>query len=122
MGNLDTKPIAISRDPLFRPFTVKTLNLKNRIVMSAMGQANAKDGVPDPGYPAYYRRRAEGEVGLVISGATAIPHPSAHMDVNEPHFHGEEPLARWKAAVGRASAMTPSSRGRVRLSSVGSGG
>ena len=34
MGNLDTKPIAVSRDPLFRPFTVKTLNLKNRIVSS----------------------------------------------------------------------------------------
>src|ERR1700734_1362698 len=82
MGNLDTKPIVVSRDPLFRPFTVKTLTLKNRVVMSAMGQANAKDGVPDPGYPAYYRRRAEGEVGLVISGATAIPHASAHMDLN----------------------------------------
>src|ERR1700727_923056 len=97
MGNLDTKPIVTSRDPLFRPFSVKTLTLKNRVVMSAMGQANAKDGVPDPGYPAYYRRRAEGEVGLVISGATAIPHASAHMDVNEPHFHGDEPLARWKS-------------------------
>jgi hypothetical protein len=61
MGNLDTKPIAVSRDPLFRPFTVKTLTLKNRIVMSAMGQANAKNGVPDPGYPAYYRRRASSQ-------------------------------------------------------------
>jgi 2,4-dienoyl-CoA reductase-like NADH-dependent reductase (Old Yellow Enzyme family) len=104
MGNLDTKPIVASRDPLFRPFTVKTLTLKNRIAMSAMGQANARDGVPDPGYPAYYRRRAEGEVGLVISGATAIPHPSAHMDLNEPHFHGEEPLIRWKKAVDEVHA------------------
>jgi len=104
MGNLDSKPIVISRDPLFRPFTVKTLTLKNRIAMSAMGQANAREGVPDPGYPAYYRRRAEGEVGLVISGATAIPHPSAHMDVNEPHFHGDEPLARWKNAVDEVHA------------------
>src|ERR1700733_6742761 len=32
MGNLDTKPIVTSRDPLFRPFTVKTLTLKNRVV------------------------------------------------------------------------------------------
>ena len=59
MGNLDTKPIVVSRDPLFRPFTVKTLNLKNRIVMSAMGQANAKNGVPDSGYPAYECVEAE---------------------------------------------------------------
>jgi 2,4-dienoyl-CoA reductase-like NADH-dependent reductase (Old Yellow Enzyme family) len=104
MGSLDTKPIVTSRDPLFRPFTVKTLTLKNRIVMSPMGQAHAKDGVPDPGYPAYYRRRAEGEVGLVISGATAIPHPSAHMDLNEPHFHGDIPLAAWKQAVDEVHA------------------
>src|SRR5271170_5553207 len=99
MGIQEAKPVVVGREALFRPFTVKTLTLKNRVVMSAMGQANAKDGVPDPDYPAYYRARAEGEVGLVISGATAIPHPSAHMDVNEPHFHGEEPLARWKNAV-----------------------
>jgi 2,4-dienoyl-CoA reductase-like NADH-dependent reductase (Old Yellow Enzyme family) len=104
MGNLDTKPIVASRDPLFRPFTVKTLTLKNRVVMSAMGQANAKDGVPDSGYPAYYRRRAEGEVGLVISGATAIPHPSAHMDLNEPHFYGDVPLGGWKRAVDEVHA------------------
>ena len=104
MGIQEAKPVVAGREALFRPFTVKTLTLKNRVVMSAMGQANAKDGVPDPGYPAYYRRRAEGEVGLVISGATAIPHPSAHMDLNEPHFHGDQPLAGWKRAVDEVHA------------------
>jgi len=91
--------VTASREALFRPFSVKSLSLRNRIVMSPMGQGHAKDGVPDPGYPAYYRRRAEGEVGLVVSGATAIPHPSAPMDVNEPHFFGEAALAGWKLAV-----------------------
>jgi 2,4-dienoyl-CoA reductase-like NADH-dependent reductase (Old Yellow Enzyme family) len=88
-----------SRDVLFRPITINGLTLPNRIVMAPMGQGHAKDGVPDPGYPAYYRRRAEGGVGLIISGATAIPHPSAPIDVNEPHFHGAEALAGWKRAV-----------------------
>jgi 2,4-dienoyl-CoA reductase-like NADH-dependent reductase (Old Yellow Enzyme family) len=104
MGIQETKPVVAGREALFRPFTVKTLTMKNRVVMSAMGQANAKNGVPDPAYPAYYRRRAEGEVGLVVSGATAIPHPSAHMDLNEPHFHGDEPLAGWKRAVDEVHA------------------
>jgi len=99
MGVQETGTVAADREVLFRPFTVKSLELKNRIVMSAMGQANAKDGVPDPGYPDYYRRRAEGEVGLILSGATAIPHPSAHMDLNEPHFYGEEALAGWKRSI-----------------------
>jgi 2,4-dienoyl-CoA reductase-like NADH-dependent reductase (Old Yellow Enzyme family) len=104
MGSQETKPVVASRDPLFRPFTIKSLRLRNRIVMSPMGQGHAKDGVPDPGYPAYYRRRAEGEVGLIISGATAIPHPSAHMDLNEPHFHGRRALAGWKQAIDEVHA------------------
>jgi 2,4-dienoyl-CoA reductase-like NADH-dependent reductase (Old Yellow Enzyme family) len=89
---------------MFRPFSVKSLHLKNRIVMSPMGQGHATGGVPDPGYPAYYRRRAEGEVGLIIGGATAIPHPSAHMDLNEPHFHGDAALAGWKRAIDEVHA------------------
>ena len=95
----DMQTITAGREALFRPFTVKTLTLRNRIVMSPMGQANAKNGVPDDGYPGYYRRRAEGDVALVVSGATAIPHPSAHMDLNEPHFYGEAPLAMWKRSL-----------------------
>ncbi|MDB5392833.1 MAG: NADH:flavin oxidoreductase [Rhodospirillales bacterium] len=104
MGSRETKPVVASREPLFRPFTVKSLTLRNRIVMSPMGQGHAKGGIPDPNYPAYYRRRAEGEVGLIISGATAVPHPSAHMDLNEPHFHGDEPLAGWKRAIDEVHA------------------
>ncbi len=99
MGNQDNAVVAEHRAPLFRPFAVKSLSLRNRIVMSPMGQGHGAGGVPDPGYPAYYRRRAEGEAGLIISGATAIPHPGAHMDANEPHFHGEQALAAWKQAI-----------------------
>src|SRR6266702_1856612 len=73
--------------------------MPNRVVMAPMGQGHAVGGVPDPGYPDYYRRRAEGGAGLIISGATAIPHVGAPLDANEPHFHGEEPLAGWKRAV-----------------------
>jgi 2,4-dienoyl-CoA reductase-like NADH-dependent reductase (Old Yellow Enzyme family) len=109
MGSQETKPVVDTvssrgRDPLFRPFSVKSLKLRNRVVMAPMGQGHATGGIPDPGYPAYYRRRAEGEVGLIISGATAIPHPSAHMDLNEPHFHGDEPLAGWKSAIDQVHA------------------
>jgi 2,4-dienoyl-CoA reductase-like NADH-dependent reductase (Old Yellow Enzyme family) len=100
----ELSPLAATREPLFRPITINGLTLPNRIVMAPMGQGHATNGVPDPGYPAYYRRRAEGGVGLIISGATAIPHASAPMDINEPHFHGEQPLAGWKQAVDEVHA------------------
>lgn len=83
------------RAPLFRPLRVRDLLLKNRVVMAPMGKGHAVAGVLDPDYPAYYRRRAEGQAGLIIGGATAIPHPSAANDIHEPHFHGEAVLAAW---------------------------
>jgi 2,4-dienoyl-CoA reductase-like NADH-dependent reductase (Old Yellow Enzyme family) len=85
--------------PLFRPLQVGSLTLANRIVMSPMGRGFGRGGVPDPSYAAYYRRRAEGGAGLVMTGATAIAHPSAPWDENEPHFHGDAALAQWARAV-----------------------
>lgn len=97
------------REPLFRPLQIKTLTLKNRIVMAPMGKGHAVDGVLDPDYPAYYRRRAEGAAGLIIGGATAVPHPNAANDIHEPHFHGEAVLAAWD----RARAEVQAAGGRI---------
>jgi len=69
-----------------------------------MGQGHATNGIPHADYPAYYRRRAEGEAGLIISGATAIPHPTAPINVYEPHFHGELALQGWKSALAEVHA------------------
>ncbi|OCC23037.1 12-oxophytodienoate reductase [Croceicoccus estronivorus] len=85
-------------DPLFRPIAIGTLTLPNRVVMAPMGQGQAPGGQPDPGYAGFYRRRAEGEVGLIISGATAIGHPTAALDDYEPHFHGGA-LDEWARIV-----------------------
>ena len=85
-------------DPLFRPIQIGTLSLPNRIVMAPMGQGKAPGGQLDPGYAGFYRRRAEGEVGLIISGATAIGHTSAALDDFEPHFHGAA-LDEWANIV-----------------------
>jgi 2,4-dienoyl-CoA reductase-like NADH-dependent reductase (Old Yellow Enzyme family) len=49
---------------LFRPFSVKSLELKNRIVMAPMTRLFSPEGIPGPASAAYYRRRAEGHVGL----------------------------------------------------------
>ncbi|MBY0510456.1 MAG: 12-oxophytodienoate reductase [Rhodospirillaceae bacterium] len=81
------------------PWTVRGVTLRNRIVMSPMGRGFGTDGVPHADYPAYYRRRAEGGAGLVMSGAIAIGHPAAPFDQNEPHFHGAAALDMWRKAV-----------------------
>ncbi len=83
-------------DALFQPFQVKSLALKNRIVMAPMTRSFSPDGVPGPNVAAYYRRRAEGEVGLILSEGTVVARPAAKNDPNVPFFHGEAALAGWK--------------------------
>jgi 2,4-dienoyl-CoA reductase-like NADH-dependent reductase (Old Yellow Enzyme family) len=101
---LQQSSITAARAPLFQPFRVRDLVLKNRVVMAPMGKGHAVGGVLDPDYPAYYRRRAEGEAGLIIGGATAVPHASAANDVHEPHFHGAAVLAAWQQACDEVHA------------------
>jgi 2,4-dienoyl-CoA reductase-like NADH-dependent reductase (Old Yellow Enzyme family) len=57
-------------DILFRPFRIGTLDLPNRIVMAPMTRSMAPAGVPGAPNAAYYRRRAEGGVGLILSEGT----------------------------------------------------
>ena len=85
--------------PLFRPFEVGTLSLKNLVVMAPMTRALSPEGVPGPDVAAYYRRRAEGGVGLIITEGTTIDHPAAAAQPNVPQFHGEAALAGWTRVV-----------------------
>jgi len=86
-------------DALFQPFQIKSLTLKNRIVMAPMTRSFSPDGVPGDDVAAYYRRRAENEVGLILSEGTAIDRPAAKNDPKVPDFHGEAALAGWKKVI-----------------------
>jgi 2,4-dienoyl-CoA reductase-like NADH-dependent reductase (Old Yellow Enzyme family) len=81
---------------LFRPFSLKSLTLANRIVMAPMTRSKSPAGVPGLDVAAYYRRRAEGGVGLIVTEGTYVSHPGAGPDPNVPRFYGEESLAGWR--------------------------
>ena len=83
-------------DALFSPFTLNGLTIPNRIVMAPMTRSHSPGGHPTEDVAAYYRRRTEGGVGLIITEGTTVDHPSASMDPNIPDFHSPEALAGWK--------------------------
>ncbi len=85
-------------DALFRPFQVKSLKLPNRIVMAPMTRSFSPGGVPTAEVAAYYRRRAEGGVGLIVTEGTVVERPAARNDAGVPVFHGEA-LPQWKTVV-----------------------
>ena len=88
-----------STDVLFRPFALKGLTLANRIVMAPMTRAMAEGGVPGTKQADYYRRRAEGGVGLILSEGTVIDRPASRNLPGIPFFHGDAALAGWKGVI-----------------------
>ncbi|WP_233872916.1 NADH:flavin oxidoreductase [Paraburkholderia adhaesiva] len=89
----------ISLDALFEPFELKTLKLKNRVVMSPMTRSFSPEGVPGADVAAYYQRRADNGVGLIISEGTVIDRPASRNDPNIPLFHGDAPLNGWQSVI-----------------------
>jgi 2,4-dienoyl-CoA reductase-like NADH-dependent reductase (Old Yellow Enzyme family) len=85
-------------DVLFQPRRIKTLDLKNRIVMAPMTRNFSPDGIPDASVAEYYRRRAAADVGLILSEGTTIARPAARNMPQVPHFHGAA-LDGWKHVI-----------------------
>jgi 2,4-dienoyl-CoA reductase-like NADH-dependent reductase (Old Yellow Enzyme family) len=80
---------------LFTPFKLKGLSLPNRIVMAPMTRSKSPEQIPGADVAAYYRRRAEGGVGLILTEGTSPAHKSASNDANVPAFFGKDSLAGW---------------------------
>jgi 2,4-dienoyl-CoA reductase (NADPH2) len=77
-------------DLLFSPFEIAGLHLPNRIVMPAMGTGLPEhDGTCNDATIAYYRRRAEGGVGMITIEASLVS-PDAYGVGPELRLHGEE--------------------------------
>ena len=96
--------MAHSPAPLVTPFKLKGLTLPNRIVMAPMTRSRSPSQVPGEDVAAYYRRRAEGGVGLIITEGTAPDHPVALNDDGVPNFHGDDALAGWSRVLKEVKA------------------
>jgi len=89
----------MNTDSLFQPFKLKSLNMKNRFVMAPMTRSFSPNGVPTPDVATYYKKRAAGDVGLILSEGTVIDRPASSNDANIPHFHGQKALAGWDNVI-----------------------
>jgi 2,4-dienoyl-CoA reductase-like NADH-dependent reductase (Old Yellow Enzyme family) len=72
--------------------------------MAPMTRSHSPGAIPGPDVAAYYRRRAENGVGLILTEGTAPDHPAAVNDINVPNFHGDEALAGWARVVSEVHA------------------
>ncbi len=96
--------MSVDVEALFTPFTINKMELPNRVVMAPMTRNFSPNNVPGDNVAAYYRRRAEGDTGLIITEGTYVNHPSAGAYENVPFFYGDEALAGWKKVVDEVHA------------------
>lgn len=85
--------------PLFEPFTLQGMTIPNRIVMAPMTRNFSPNGVPTDDVRDYYTRRAEADVGLIISEGTTVERGGASNDPRIPNFHKQDALAGWEKVI-----------------------
>ena len=65
-------------DSLFNPFSINSMDIDNRVVMAPMTRNHSPDNIPTDASVDYYRRRAAGGVGLIITEGTCPNHIAAN--------------------------------------------
>ncbi|VCT92593.1 NADH oxidase [Mycolicibacterium hassiacum DSM 44199] len=84
---------------LFRPLTIRSLTVPNRFAMAPMTRQASPGGIPGPDVAEYYRRRAAGGVGLIITEGIRLPDPAAGYPYSIPTLAGDEALAGWRRVI-----------------------
>ncbi|MBW8831843.1 MAG: bifunctional salicylyl-CoA 5-hydroxylase/oxidoreductase [Burkholderiales bacterium] len=84
--------------PMFTPFTVRGLTLKNRVVVSPMAQYSAVDGVPTDHHLVHLGARALGGAGLVFT-EMSCPTPDARITPACTGLWNDAQTAAWKRIV-----------------------
>ena len=83
------------RRPMFAPYKLRDMELKNRIVVSPMAQYKAVDGCPTDWHLVHYGERAKGGAGLVYTEMTCVS-PEGRITPGCPGLYAPEHEAAWK--------------------------
>ncbi len=105
-----TRPLDPTTPPMFHPFEIGGVRLANRIVVSAMSQYSASDGMPDRWHEVHLGSRAVGGAGLVMTEMTAIS-PDARITPGCVGIWNDDQAEAWKGIVDFVHANTVSKIG-----------
>lgn len=89
---------------MFKPFQCKSLKVPNRFAMAPMTRYFSPDGILPTEAAGYYKRRAEGGIGLIISEGAGIDRESSRAVTFVPNFCGEEALRSWHQVIDEVHA------------------
>jgi anthraniloyl-CoA monooxygenase len=79
----------------FTPFSLRKMNLENRIVMAPMGQYSAENGLVNNWHLVHYGARATGGVGLIITEMNAVS-SSGRITLGCAGIWNDNQVVEWK--------------------------
>ena len=88
----------MSDAPMFTPYTLRGMTLKNRLVMSPMCQYSADDGTVNDWHVVHLGSRAMGGTGLVIAEMTDVS-PEGRISPKCAGLYKPEHMPAWKRVV-----------------------
>lgn len=93
--NQDVTPSAVEVPAAFSKFKLRDLELQNRIVMSAMGQYSAENGLVNDWHLMHYGNRAIGGLGLIIAEMTAVSE-TGRITLGCTGIYSKNQIVEWK--------------------------
>jgi len=91
--------------PMFTPYRVRGVTLKNRVVVSPMAQYSCTDGVPGDWHLVHLGARAAGGAGLVVAEMTCVS-PEGRITPQCPGLYDPAQRDAWKRIVDFVHANT----------------
>ncbi len=91
--------------PMFAPFRLRDMALKNRVVVSPMAQYKAVDGCPTDWHLVHLGERAKGGAGLVYTEMTCVS-AEGRITPGCPGLYAPEHEAAWRGIVDFVHAET----------------
>ncbi|MDB5092590.1 MAG: NADH:flavin oxidoreductase/NADH oxidase [Candidatus Eremiobacteraeota bacterium] len=92
--------------PMFTPFRLRELELRNRVVVSPMAMYSCIDGMPNDFYLVHLGARAQGGAGLVFTEMTCVA-ADARISPGCAGMYRDEHVAGWTRIVDFVHAYTP---------------
>jgi 2,4-dienoyl-CoA reductase-like NADH-dependent reductase (Old Yellow Enzyme family) len=95
----DSERIQKLLDPLLEPVRLGSMALPNRFAMAPMTRNMSPGGVSNAENIDYYRARATGGTGLIITEGTYVDDPAAGPNTNVPRLGNPVSDAGWRQVV-----------------------
>lgn len=91
--------------PMFTPFCVRGLSLKNRVIVSPMAMYKAKDGIADDFHLVHFGARAMGGAAMVVTEMTCVS-PDARITPGCLGLWNDRQMKAWKRIVDYVHSQT----------------